>query len=55
MWAHMRVHLAQSGRRCGVNDLWFAASAASRGWAVVTQDDDFGPVDGVAGLRVVRV
>jgi predicted nucleic acid-binding protein len=55
MWAHMRVHLAQSGRRCNVNDLWIAASAASRGWAVVTQDDDFGPVEGVGGLAVVRV
>lgn len=55
MWAHMRVHLAQTGRRCNVNDLWIAASAASRGWAVVTQDDDFGPVEGVSGLRVVRV
>jgi predicted nucleic acid-binding protein len=55
MWAHMRVHLAQTGRRCNVNDLWIAASAASRGWAVVTQDDDFGPVEGVGGLRVVRV
>lgn len=55
MWAHMRVHLAQSGRRCNVNDLWIAASAASRGLAVVTQDDDFGPVEGVGGLRIVRV
>ena len=32
MWAHMRVHLAQTGRRCNVNDLWIAASAASRCW-----------------------
>ena len=55
MWAHMRVHLAQTGRRCNVNDLWIAATAASRGWAVVTQDDDFGPVEGVGGLQVVRV
>lgn len=55
MWAHMRVHLAQSGHRCNVNDLWIAASAASRGLAVVTQDDDFGPVEGVGGLRIVRV
>ena len=55
MWAHMRVHLAQAGRRCNVNDLWIAATAASRGWAVVTQDDDFGPVEGVGGLHVVRV
>ena len=55
MWAHMRVHLAQSGRRCNVNDLWIAATAAAHGVAVVTQDDDFGPVEGVGGLSVVRV
>ena len=55
MWAHMRVHLARSGRRCNVNDVWIAASAASRGLAVVTQDDDFAAVEGVGGLQVVRV
>ena len=49
------VQLAQAGRRCNVNDLWIAATAASRGLAVVTQDDDFGPVEGVGGLQVVRV
>jgi predicted nucleic acid-binding protein len=54
-WARMRVHLAGSGRRVNVNDLWIAAVAASRGIPVVTQDDDFGPVEGVAGLQVIRV
>jgi predicted nucleic acid-binding protein len=54
-WARMRVHLAESGRRVNVNDLWIAAVAASRGLPVVTQDDDFDPVEGVAGLQVVRV
>ncbi|MHA6619247.1 PIN domain-containing protein [Pseudonocardia sp. DLS-67] len=54
-WARMRVHVAGSGLRVNVNDLWIAAVAASRGLAVVTQDDDFGPVEGVAGLQVVRV
>jgi predicted nucleic acid-binding protein len=54
-WARMRVHLAESGRRVNVNDLWIAAVAASRGLPVVTQDDDFGPVEGVAGLQVIRV
>lgn len=54
-WALMRVHLAGTGRRLNVNDLWIAATAASRGLPVVTQDDDFGPVDGVGGLEVVRV
>jgi len=54
-WALMRVHLAETGRRVTVNDLWIAASAAARGLPVITQDDDFKPLTGVAGLRVVRV
>ncbi|OLT01042.1 ribonuclease [Pseudonocardia sp. CNS-004] len=54
-WARMRVHLAESGRRVNVNDLWIAAVAASRGLPVVTQDDDFGPVAGVMGLDIIRV
>jgi predicted nucleic acid-binding protein len=54
-WAQMRVHLAESGRRVNVNDLWIAAVAASRGIPVVTQDDDFDPVAGVMGLDVIRV
>jgi predicted nucleic acid-binding protein len=55
VWAQMRVQLAESGRRVNVNDLWIAATAASRGVPVVTQDDDFGAVEGMAGLVVVRV
>lgn len=55
MWARMRVHLAKSGRRLNANDLWIAAVAASRGLPVVTQGDDFGPVEGIGGLEVVRV
>ncbi len=54
-WARLRVHLAESGRRLNVNDLWIAATALAHGLPVVTQDDDFGPVEGVAGLAVVRV
>jgi predicted nucleic acid-binding protein len=38
-----------------VNDLWIAATALAHGLPVVTQDDDFSPVEGVAGLVVVRV
>ncbi len=53
MWG--RVLLAESGRRANVNDLWIAATAASRGLPVVTQDDDFAAVEGLAGLVVVRV
>ena len=55
MWARLRVHLAESGRRVRINDLWIAAIAASRGLPVVTQDGDFDALDGVAGLTIIRV
>jgi predicted nucleic acid-binding protein len=55
MWARLRIHLAETGHRVRINDLWIAAIAASRGLPVVTQDDDFDPLDGVAGLTIVRV
>jgi predicted nucleic acid-binding protein len=54
-WARMRVHLAESGDCVTVNDAWIAATAAAHGLPVVTQDDDFAPLDGVAGLAVIRV
>ncbi len=55
MWARLRIHLAETGRRVRINDLWIAAVAASRGLPVVTQDGDFDALDGVAGLDVIRV
>jgi predicted nucleic acid-binding protein len=55
VWAQMRVELAEAGRRVNVNDLWIAASAVRRGLPVVTQDDDFTAVEGIAGLAVIRV
>jgi len=54
-WARLRVHLAETGQRVRINDLWIAAIGAGRGLPVVTQDDDFDPVDGVAGLSLIRV
>lgn len=54
-WALLRVHLAQAQRRLNVNDLWIAATALAHSIPVVTQDDDFGPVEGLGGLGVVRV
>lgn len=54
-WARLRVHLAEAGRRLNVNDLWIAATALANAIPVVTQDEDFDPVEGVGGLRVVRV
>ncbi|MGI8593100.1 MAG: PIN domain-containing protein, partial [Solirubrobacteraceae bacterium] len=35
-WARLRVHLAQTGRRVNVNDLWIAATAATHGLPIVT-------------------
>lgn len=55
IWAQLRVQLAETGRRVNVNDLWIAASAASRNLPIVTQDDDFAAVEGVSGLTVIRV
>jgi predicted nucleic acid-binding protein len=49
------VQLAQSGARLNANDLWIAATAHAHGLPVITRDDDFQPVDGVGGLRVVVV
>jgi len=54
-WARLRVHLAQAGRRLNVNDLWIAATALAHGLPLVTQDDDFGAVEGVGGLTVIPV
>jgi len=54
-WALLRVHLAESGQRVNVNDLWIAATAVAHRLPVVTQDADFDVLDGVSGLRVIRV
>lgn len=55
VWARLRVHLAEAGRRMAVNDLWIAAIAVSRGLPVVTQDDDFTALEGAAGFIAIRV
>ncbi|MCV7102669.1 type II toxin-antitoxin system VapC family toxin [Mycobacterium palustre] len=55
MWARLRIHLAETGRRVRVNDLWIAAIAASRGLPVVTQDDDFAVLDGAPKVAIIRV
>lgn len=54
-WARLRVHLALSGRRVNVNDLWVAATAAAHGLPVVTQDGDFDSLDGVERVEIIRV
>lgn len=55
VWAEMRAHLAATGRRVRINDLWIAATAAAHGLPVVAQDDDFDLVVGVRGLEVIQV
>ncbi len=55
MWARMRIHLAETGRRVRINDLWIAAIAASRRLPVVTRHGDFDALDGVAGLTIIHV
>ena len=55
VWARLRVHLAETGRRMGINDLWIAAIAVSRGLPVITQDDDFAALDGASGFTAIRV
>ena len=40
MWARLRIHLAETGRRVRINDLWIAAIAA---------------LDGAGGLTVIKV
>ena len=55
MWARLRIHLAETGRRVRINDLWIAAIAASRGLPVITQDDDLDALNGAANLTVIHV
>ena len=55
MWARLRIHLAETGRRVRINDLWIAAIAASRALPVVTQDENFAALDGAANLTIIRV
>lgn len=54
-WALLRIHLAESERRLNVNDLWIAATALAHDLPVVTQDDDFEPIEGISGIAIVRV
>jgi hypothetical protein len=54
-WAMLRVRLAEEGRRAKINDLWIAAVALANNLPIVTQDDDFDPIESVGGPRVIRV
>lgn len=54
-WAQLRVHLAESGRRVNVNDLWIAAIALANGLPIVTQDDDFAALEDFPGITLIHV
>lgn len=54
-WAQLRIQLAQHGRRAKVNDLWIASVAQVNGMVVVTQDEDFDPIEDVGGPEVIRI
>lgn len=54
-WAQMRAYVRASGKKVRVNDMWIAATAAAYEIPVVTQDGDFDPLNGVAGLTVIPV
>ncbi len=54
-WAAPRVHLAEQDLRLNVNDLWIAATAVAHGLPIVTQDADFDPLEGIAGVKLIRV
>jgi predicted nucleic acid-binding protein len=51
-WARLRVTLRDLGLRMPVNDSWIAATALSLGVPVVTQDDDYIEVPGLAIIHV---
>jgi predicted nucleic acid-binding protein len=51
-WARLRQELRVRGRRMPVNDSWIAATAIAHGVPVVTQDDDYADVPGLAVIRV---
>ena len=51
-WARLRVTLRDLGLWMPVNDSWIAATAISLGVPVVTQDDDYVEVPGLAVVHV---
>ena len=51
-WAKLRLLLRDSGLRMPVNDSWIAATAMSLGVPVVTQDEDYVQLPGLAVITV---
>jgi predicted nucleic acid-binding protein len=51
-WARLRLLLRDAGLSMPVNDSWIAATAMMLGVPVVTQDDDYVEVGGLAVIHV---
>ena len=51
-WARLRVALRDRGLRMAVNDSWIAATAMTLSVPLVTQDDDYVEVPGLAVIQV---
>ena len=51
-WAKLRLLLRESGQGMPVNDSWIAATAMSIGVPVVTQDEDYVELPGLAVITV---
>lgn len=51
-WARLRLLLRDSQQRMLVNDSWIAATALSLGVPVITQDDDYVDISGLAVIEV---
>ena len=54
-WALLRIYAGETGRRVHINDLWIAATAMANRIPVYTQDSDFGLLDGIGDLSVIKV
>ncbi len=51
-WAQLRVLLRDLNKRMPINDSWIAATAMALEVPVVTQDDDYPDLPGLAVIRV---
>ena len=51
-WATLRLALRDGGQRMPLNDSWIAATATAHRIPVVSQDDDYRAVPGLAVIRV---
>lgn len=47
IYARTRLALKRKGRPIPMNDVWIAAQCIEQGWVLVTDDTDFGYVDGL--------